>query len=299
MELEDVLYGTEGHIATITLDREDARNAYTEAMVDSLVKALDAAEQDEAVRCVILTGAGRAFSAGGDLKRMQEHSGMFEGGPVQLRRKYIDGIQRIPRRLGAFDKPVIAAMNGAAVGAGLDLACMCDLRIGIEGAKFGSTFVKVGLVPGDGGAYFLGRTIGFSRALELVLTGRMIDTEEALTIGLINRVVTREGLMSTAIQMAEAIAANASVGGPPDEARGLPQLRHGNGRSPRTRGVVPGHGAEHSRPSGGCGRDPRQALTDLQRRIAARGRARSRRRWARPAAGKIGQDTRMVGRCSV
>jgi 2-(1,2-epoxy-1,2-dihydrophenyl)acetyl-CoA isomerase len=211
MDLQDLRYERDGELAVLTLDRPDARNAYSEAMVESLVQALDVAEADDDVRCIVLTGAGRAFHAGGDLKRMKDASGMFEGGPVALRRQYVDGIQRVPRRLAACDKPVVAALNGAAIGAGLDLACMCDLRVAARGIKLGSTFVKVGLVPGDGGAYFLARTIGFSRALELVLTGRLVDAEEALSIGLVHAVVDPENLLSEAKARARLIAANAPL----------------------------------------------------------------------------------------
>lgn len=207
----DLGYERHGAIATLTLDRPDARNAYSSAMVDSLVAALDDAERDDEVRAVILTGAGKAFHAGGDLKQMREATGMFAGGPVALRRQYIDGIQRIPRRLALFDKPIIAAINGPAIGAGLDLACMCDLRVMAQGAVVGSTFVKVGLVPGDGGAYFLARTIGFGRALELVLTGRMVDATEALAIGLVHHVVAPDALMDTARAMAQQVADNAPL----------------------------------------------------------------------------------------
>ncbi len=199
---------TEAGIATLTLDRPDARNAYSEAMVDSLCSALDRAQTDPAIRCIILTGAGSAFSAGGDLKRMRDQAGMFAGGSVALRRAYIDHIQRIPRRFALFDKPVIAAINGAAIGAGLDLACMCDLRIAAEGVKLGSTFVKVGLVPGDGGAYLLARTIGFPRALELMLSARIIRAEEALQLGLVHRVVAAEDLLPAATELARSIAQN-------------------------------------------------------------------------------------------
>jgi 2-(1,2-epoxy-1,2-dihydrophenyl)acetyl-CoA isomerase len=211
MELQDLRYELDGELAILTLDRPDARNAYSEAMVTSLVQALDAAEADDAVRCIVLTGAGQAFHAGGDLKRMREQTGMFEGGPVALRRQYIEGIQRIPRRFAACDKPVVAAINGAAIGAGLDLACMCDLRVAARGIKLGSTFVKVGLVPGDGGAYFLARTIGFPRALELVLTGRLVDTDEALAMGLVHAVVEPEALLSAAKDRARLVAANAPL----------------------------------------------------------------------------------------
>ena len=211
MELEDLRYEKAGEVVTVTLDRQEARNAYSEAMVESLVRALDAAEADDDVRVVVLTGAGKTFHAGGDLKKMKGQSGMFAGGPVKLRRQYIDGIQRVPRRLAAFDKPVVAAINGAAIGAGLDLACMCDLRVAARGAKLGSTFVKVGLVPGDGGAYFLARTIGFSRALEMVLTGRLVDADEALGLGLVHRVVEPDALMQAALELAGSVAANAPL----------------------------------------------------------------------------------------
>ncbi len=209
--MEDLLYATDGHVATITLNRPEARNAYSEAMVSSLISALDEAERDDAVRCVILTGAGKSFSAGGDLKRMRDRVGMFAGGSAELRSRYIDGIQRIPRRIALCDKPIIAAVNGAAIGAGLDLACMCDIRVAAAGAKLGSTFVKVGLVPGDGGAFLLARVVGFARALELVLTGRVLTAEDGLAIGLVHRVVPREQLLAAAREYAELIAGNAPL----------------------------------------------------------------------------------------
>lgn len=211
MELHDVRYDKGDAIAQITLARPGARNAYSEAMVEGLVRALDEADRDDEVRCVVLTGEGAAFSAGGDLKRMLNKEGMFAGGPVELRRRYVDGIQRIPRRMTLAEKPVVAAINGPAIGAGLDLACMCDLRVAARGAQFGSTFVKVGLVPGDGGAYFLARAVGFSRALELMLTARVIDTDEAERIGLVHRVVEPEALLPSARALAGEIAANAPL----------------------------------------------------------------------------------------
>jgi len=121
------------------------------------------------------------------------------------------GIQRVPQRLARVDKPIVAAINGAAIGAGLDLACMCDLRVASERAKLGSTFVKVGLVPGDGGAFFLARTIGFPRALELMLTGRVIDAQRALAIGLVHEVVPPDEVVSRAVAVATEIAANAPL----------------------------------------------------------------------------------------
>lgn len=194
-------------VARITLDRPDARNAYSEAMIGQLLDAIDRADADRTVRAVVLTGAGKAFSAGGDLKRMRERAGMFEGDSALLRRRYIEIIQQIPRRLDRFDKPIIAAVNGPAIGAGCDLACMCDLRIAGRAAQFGSTFVKVGLIPGDGGAYILARTVGFPRALEMVLTGRIVAADEALAMGLVHRVVDDSVLLDTAHAAAVEIAA--------------------------------------------------------------------------------------------
>lgn len=211
MEFPDLRYEKDGGVLTLTLDREEARNAYSDAMIDSIVRALDAAETDDTVRCVVVRGAGQTFSAGGDLKSMQDHSGMFEGDPVHLRSQYLRGIQRIPRRLARFEKPVIAAINGPAIGAGLDLACMCDIRIAANGARFGSTFVKLGLIPGDGGAYLLARVVGFPRALDLVLTGRLIDTIEAEKIGLVNEVVEPGDLMDVVYRRARKIASNAPL----------------------------------------------------------------------------------------
>jgi enoyl-CoA hydratase/carnithine racemase len=211
MTLVDLRYEKQGQIATITLDREDARNAWSDGMLSSFVAAIDDAELDDEIRCVIVTGAGSTFSAGGDVKLMVAHEGMFEGDPVHLRSRYQAGIQRIPRRLARFEKPVIAAINGPAVGAGLDLACMCDIRISSSGARFGSTFVKIGLIPGDGGAYVLTRAIGFPRALELILSGRLIDALEAERIGLINEICEPDDLMETAHKRALKIAANAPL----------------------------------------------------------------------------------------
>jgi enoyl-CoA hydratase/carnithine racemase len=205
-EPEHVRYEHTGHIATITLDRPEARNAYSDEMCTQLVAALDRADRDAQVRAVILTGAGKAFHAGGDIKAMRERSGMFAGDPAELRARYIAGIQAVPRRIAEFGKPLLAAINGPAIGAGLDLACMCDLRIAAHGSTMGSTFVRVGLVPGDGGVYFLTRVVGFARALELVMTGRVLTAEEALAIGLVHEVTGPEHLLDVARHRAEAIA---------------------------------------------------------------------------------------------
>jgi enoyl-CoA hydratase/carnithine racemase len=197
----------EGAVATITLDRPEARNAYSDAMCAQLCAALDRVERAPEVRVAVLTGGGDAFHAGGDLKAMRERSGMFAGAPCELRQRYLDGIQAVPRRIAAFRKPLVCAINGPAIGAGLDLACMCDLRVAARGAKMGSTFVKVGLVPGDGGAFFLARVVGFPRALELMLRARVIDADEALAIGLVHEVVEDQDLPDRARALAEELAA--------------------------------------------------------------------------------------------
>ncbi len=204
--MEDVTYSTDDAIATLTLDRPEARNAYSSEMAGGVVDALDAAEADSDVSALVITGKGDAFSAGGDLKAMKERSGMFAGDATELRRNYMEGLQRVPRRFNTFEKPVIAAINGPAIGAGLDLALMCDIRIAAEDAKFGSTFAKVGLIPGDGGAYLLTRIVGFPKAVELILTARVIDADEALDIDLVNRLVPRDEVLDEATSMARRIA---------------------------------------------------------------------------------------------
>ncbi len=199
------------HLWWLTLDRPQARNAWSDEMLTAFVATLDRAEEDDQVRCVAITGAGSAFSAGGDLKAMRDKSGMFAGDPVALRNRYTRGIQSIPRRMARFDKPVIAAINGAAIGAGLDLTCMCDIRVAVNSAKLGSTFVKVGLIPGDGGAWLLSRTIGYPKAMDLILTGRILTAEQALELGLVHEVVERDVLAPAVRRRANEILANSPL----------------------------------------------------------------------------------------
>lgn len=197
------------HTAIITLDRPQARNAWSEEMIAAFISTLEDCEANPAIRAVVITGAGSAFCAGGDLKLMRDHAGMFAGDAYHLRQRYRRGIQRIPALLNSFDKPIIAAVNGAAIGAGLDLACMCDLRVASSKAKFGQTFPRLGLVPGDGGAYLLQRVVGFAHALELGLTGDVIRADRALEIGLVNYVVEPDELLNEALELAARIAKNA------------------------------------------------------------------------------------------
>ena len=197
------------HTAVITLNRPQARNAWDEEMIAAFVSALESHEADPAIRVVIITGAGTAFCAGGDLKKMRDRAGMFAGDPYHLRQRYRRGIQRIPAVMDSYDKPVIGAINGAAIGAGLDLACMCDIRVASTRAKFGQTFARLGLVPGDGGGYLLQRIVGFPTALELGLTGEVILADRALQIGLVHCVEAPESVMDKALEIAAKIARNA------------------------------------------------------------------------------------------
>jgi enoyl-CoA hydratase/carnithine racemase len=204
-----VLYEKDGHIVTITMNRPEMRNPISEAgMVDGIVDALERMSADADVRCGILTGAGTAFSSGGDLKKMQEGLTQRAQQPTQTPKYYSRGIQRIPLAFAKLDVPVIAAVNGPAIGAGCDLTCMCDIRIAAETARFAESFVKVGIIPGDGGAWLLPRVVGYSKACEMAFTGDMVDAAEALACGLVSKVVPDAELMTAARALAKRIAAN-------------------------------------------------------------------------------------------
>lgn len=196
-------------IATITLNRPEARNPISDQdVIEALLDVLRRLEADMSVRVAILTGAGSAFSSGGNLKAMGEQGGLNHALPAQTRRNYRYGIQQLPLAFEALEVPVIAAVNGPAIGAGCDLTLMCDLRIASEQARFAESFVKVGLIPGDGGAWLLPRVVGFARACEMALTGDAIDAAEALSFGLVSRVVPADRLLDEARALARRIAVN-------------------------------------------------------------------------------------------
>lgn len=201
----------ETNILVLTLNDPDKRNAISTGMIEAMETTLAKANFDANVRGVVLTGSGKAFCSGGDVKAMLNRSGMFAGTQDQLRLRYQSGIQRIPIAIHNFEKPIIAAINGAAIGAGLDLACMCDIRIASERAKFGETFTKLGLISGDGGGYFLQRVLGYAKALELTLTGEIIDAQTAHAIGLVLKVVSPELVLAEAIALAQKIATNSPL----------------------------------------------------------------------------------------
>jgi enoyl-CoA hydratase/carnithine racemase len=201
----------DGPVAVITLNRPQERNAISRSEYIQEIKDFCAmATADASLKAVIVTGAGSAFCAGGNVKDMRDKSGIFEGSPYELRNRYREGIQQIPLALYELEVPTIAAINGPAIGAGLDLACMCDVRIAAQGATFAESFVKLGIVPGDGGAWLLPRIVGNARAALMTLTGSAIDTAKALEYGLVSEVVPRETLLDAAMAIARQIAANPS-----------------------------------------------------------------------------------------
>jgi enoyl-CoA hydratase/carnithine racemase len=199
----------DGPVIVATLDRPDTRNAISETAHSEEIAAFCAmVTRDAGVRAVVLTGAGKAFCAGGNVHHMHEASGMFAGSPYEVRNRYRTGIQLIPTALYELEVPVVAAVNGPAIGAGLDLACMCDVRIASDRALFAESFVKLGIVPGDGGAWLLPRVIGMARASLMTLTGDTIDAAKALEYGLVSEVVPHEALLDRAVALARSIAAN-------------------------------------------------------------------------------------------
>ena len=207
-QLQDSTLQVHGRVAVLTFKRNDVRNALTgTALIDDILRTVEWANLEAALSVLIITGDGAAFSAGGNVKEMSEKSGSFSGSAISIQDQYRRGIQQIPLALHKAEIPIIAAVNGPAVGAGFDLACMCDLRIASTKAKVGETFINLGITPGDGGAWFMQRLIGYQRAAELTFTGRVITAEEALQIGLFLEVVEPEQLMPRALELAGQIAA--------------------------------------------------------------------------------------------
>ena len=206
--LSDALLHLEDRVATLTLNRHDVRNALTgTALIDDIVAVAEWVNHCDDVSVLILTGAGSAFSSGGNVKDMADRGGDFAGDVAEVATRYRRGIQRIPLALQQVEVPVIAAVNGPAVGAGCDLANMADIRIASTKAKFGETFLNLGIIPGDGGAWFMQRLIGYQQAFELTLSGRIVDAGEAKRIGLVLDVVEPEQLMVRVGEIAARFAA--------------------------------------------------------------------------------------------
>jgi len=201
MSFETILYSAADRVATITVNRPDKLNALNAQVIDELGVAIDAARSDDDVAAIILTGAGRAFIAGADISELEHHDA------ITMKRVAQTGLD-VFRRFETSPKPTIAAINGFSLGGGNELAMCCHIRIAAEGAKFGQPEAKLGLVPGYGGTQRLARLIGRGRALQLLLTGEMIDANEAYRVGLVNKVVPAAELMPTVMAMLKAILTN-------------------------------------------------------------------------------------------
>ncbi len=195
----------DGATLILTIDDPATRNALSPALTSQLVEACAQANADMSVSCVILTGAGSVFCAGGNIKDMYARANHFAGNAAEIRRTYLTGVQTIARALYDLEVPSIAAVNGAAMGAGMDFATMCTMRIAADTAKFAESFIKLGLTSAAGGAWFLTRAIGASAAAEMALTGDAIDAERARELGLVSQVVPRESLLDAAKQLAARI----------------------------------------------------------------------------------------------
>ena len=195
MKYQDIIYTVEDYIAIITLNRPETLNAFTGTMLSEWVDAIETAKTDPKVRVLVVTGAGRGFCSGMDVRAA---AGRGKAPPLYARRNYMRlGVHKVPRALEGLDKPYIAAINGPAAGAGMDMASMADIRIMSDKARVGMNYVRMGILPGDAGCYFLPRIVGIAKAFELIWSGRMIDAEEALRIGYVGKVVPHDELAAT------------------------------------------------------------------------------------------------------
>ena len=216
---KSVLYEQNDRIVKITLNRPDTRNALSGDIIEGLVEYIQKADKDKNVGCVILTGAGKSFSSGGNLQEIKDMTTKDQMTQAQLEDWYRFGIQKIPLTMNSIDVPVIAAVNGHAIGAGNDLCTMCDIRIAGEDAKFSESFLRIGIIPGDGGSWFLPKIIGLARANEMILTCDVLGANKALDWGLVSKVVPNENLIVEAQQLAKKIASQ-----PPEASRRAKRL---------------------------------------------------------------------------
>ena len=207
MDVETVILKKEGHIATITMNRPEMMNALNTQMLQEMVAAIDEIACNDDVRVVVLTGAGRIFCSGADISEGGKASGL-SGTPVEMHHNLRNSYQKVALRLQRLDKPTIAMVNGAAVGAGCDFAFACDMRVGSEKARFRNGFVRVGLIPGGGGTWLYTRLMGLGRGLEFLFTGDFLEAEEAEHIGVLNKIVPAEDLERETMELAQKIANN-------------------------------------------------------------------------------------------
>jgi len=199
VEYPDIIYSKEGHIATITLNRPERMNAFSMAMIDSIQRALQDAAADAEIRVIVVTGAGRGFCAGLDLKEPPDFRGGFSGQTAAQ-------APAMPLITSSIDKPIIASLNGAAIGWGLELALLCDIRVAAGNARIGDRHLNYSVIADNGGLFILPRLVGWAKACELSFTGQLIDGKEAERIGLVNKAVPPEQLEATTREMANTIA---------------------------------------------------------------------------------------------
>jgi 2-(1,2-epoxy-1,2-dihydrophenyl)acetyl-CoA isomerase len=215
MSFMSILYEKSDGIALITLNRPDRLNALNDEMIAAWASALEDARKDSSVYVVIVTGSGKAFCSGADLKGGLGLSEIYEDEDNPPASEHIswlrDGVHKVPRAVSLLDKPYIAAINGLAIGAGMDMASMCDIRIGSEASRFSTGYLNVGIIPGDGGCFLLPRIIGISKALELIWTGEMFDAMQALEYGYISRVVPPEDLIECVYDLARRLCEGPQV----------------------------------------------------------------------------------------
>ena len=207
----EIRYEVAEQIATITFNRPEHRNPISVAMLDEVQRAVRDAQQDDEVRVLVITGAGRAFCSGGDVKSMAQGASAG-GGAVSARQEQVGLIQDTQLLLRRFSKVLIAAVNGAAYGAGLDLACAADFRLAADTARFCEVYVRLGLAPGGGGAWLLPRIVGLTNALDMILSGEPIDAQTALAIGLVSRVAPADELPAVTREFARRFALSAPRG---------------------------------------------------------------------------------------
>jgi enoyl-CoA hydratase/carnithine racemase len=204
--VKEILYVKDGHVATITLNRPAKRNAYSETMVHEILAALADARDDDGIRAIIITGEGKGFCAGGDIGRDFQYPARYRGHRLESMLEMRENMHVLIRFLDRFDKPVVAAVNGAAVAGGLTLALACDFRIAAESAKLGDTSLKFALIPDEGGAYLFPRFMGLDRALKMSLLSEVYTARQALELGLVTEVVPDDRLMTRARELATRLA---------------------------------------------------------------------------------------------
>lgn len=202
MNTPHMLYSRDENVAVLTINRPEARGAFSPEMIQLWREHLEEARRDDSITVIVVTGSGDTFCSGGDIRDMAD--GKLRS--WDMKRFLWEGVHRIILTLEDLDKPVIAAINGAAMGAGMDMAIMCDLRVCSDRAKLGESYIQMGLIPGDGGAWFLPRLVGVPKALELLLTADVIDAGQALALGIVNRVVPHDNLMEETMKLARRIA---------------------------------------------------------------------------------------------